>query len=222
MFKRVFDVIFSAVALVAAVPLLFAATIGIVLSDGRPVLYRAERVGRDGKRFTMHKLRTMRPRGAAGSTITSPNDPRVFWFGALLRKLKIDEIPQFFDVLRGEMSLVGPRPEDPSIVAHFSATQWETLMVRPGLASPGAIYNYTHGAQYLLDGDPERSYVERLLPIKIALDVIYVRHASPLYDFRVIARTVAVVMMTMAGRRRFPDPPEMSDAVLLLDEQTRG
>lgn len=222
MFKRILDVTVSALVLVAAAPLLVAAAVGIILSDGRPVLYRAQRVGRNGTLFTMHKLRTMLPGRAAGSTITSPNDARVFKFGALLRKLKIDEFPQFFDVVRGEMSLVGPRPEDPSIVALFSTTQRETLMVRPGIASPGAIYNYTHGSQYLSDDDPERSYVERLLPLKIALEVIYVRRASPLYDCRVMARTIAVVIMTMAGRRRFPDPPEMSDALLLLDGETRG
>src|SRR6266566_8562668 len=113
MVKRLFDIVVAAFALVLFSPLLLIAAVGIRLSSRGPVLYRAQRVGRDGKLFTMHKFRTMRvEQGPGSSPITGPNDSRVYRFGSLLRRLKIDELPQLYDVLRGTMSLVGPRPED--------------------------------------------------------------------------------------------------------------
>ena len=125
--------------------------------------------------------------------------------------------PQLLNVLRGEMAIVGPRPEDPKFVArHYTVVQRETLAVRPGLASPGGLYSTTHGERWLSSGDPERDYLERLLPLKLALDVIYVRRRSLGYDLAVIVRTIAVVAARILGRRRFPEPPEMRDARRLL------
>src|SRR5207237_5830310 len=104
---------------------------------------------------------------------------RVFPLGALLRRTKIDELPQLFNVLRGDMSIVGPRPEDPDIVErHYTPLLRETLAVRPGLASPGSLYPYTHGDALLAGGDPDDAYVERLLPLNVPPDVVYVRPAS--------------------------------------------
>src|SRR5947209_559846 len=129
MAKRLFDVLVSAVALAVLSPLFLLAALGIRLSSRGPVFYRARRVARGGEPFTMHKFRTMHVhQGAAPSAITGPSDRRVFFFGALLRRLKIDELPQFWDVLRGKMSLVGPRPEDPRIVRdHYAPEHLETL-----------------------------------------------------------------------------------------------
>ena len=109
--KRVLDVVISGLALVLAAPLLGISALGIRLSGPGPILYRAKRIGKDGRAFTMYKLRTMRtsPQGQA-SAITAQDDPRVFPFGALLRRTKLDELPQLLNVLRGEMSIVGPRP----------------------------------------------------------------------------------------------------------------
>src|SRR5438034_1665462 len=117
----------------------------------------------------MFKLRTMHLRRRSDSSrITGPRDPRVFPFGAWLRAVKVDELPQLWNVLRGEMSLVGPRPEDPAIVTRlYTALGLETLAVRPGLASPGSIYSSTHGAALLVGTDPEAAYAERLLPVKL-------------------------------------------------------
>jgi lipopolysaccharide/colanic/teichoic acid biosynthesis glycosyltransferase len=211
MAKRLFDIVGAALGLVLLSPVLLLAAIGIRLSSRGPVLYRAQRVGRDGKLFTMHKFRTMRvDQGPRSGPITGANDPRVFRFGALLRRLKIDELPQLFDVLRGRMSLVGPRPEDPRIVrAHYTPEQMETLRVRPGLASPGSIYNYTHGDRILGQDDPEQAYVTKLLPVKLALENVYVREANLVYDLRIILRTVWTILQMALGRQDFPDPPEM-------------
>jgi lipopolysaccharide/colanic/teichoic acid biosynthesis glycosyltransferase len=210
--KRLFDILISIAALIILAPLLLVAALAIYVSDGFPVIYRARRVGRDGRVFVMHKFRTMRvDRSEDASVITSPGDKRIFPVGLLLRRLKIDEMPQFYDVLRGVMSLVGPRPEDPKIVRdHYAPEHMETLAVRPGLCSPGSVYNYTHGDTLIGQDDPAHDYLARLLPVKLALDLVYVRNISLLYDFRVIARTVRVIVLSALGKRQFADPPEMS------------
>jgi len=115
------------------------------------------------------------------------------------------------------MAVVGPRPEDPKVVAqHYTPEQWETLDVPPGLTSPGALYSTTHGETQLSERDAERDYYEHLLPLKLALDRVYVRHASVFYDLGVIVRTLMVVVGRVVGRRHFPEPPEMDEARRLL------
>src|SRR6266849_5638284 len=190
MVKRLFDLLLAALALVVLAPFLVIAAVGIRLSSSGPILYRAQRVGKSGERFTMHKFRTMRvEQGSTSVPITKLNDPRVFSFGRLLRHLKIDEFPQFYDVLRGKMSLIGPRPEDPRIVSeYYDAQGMESLSVLPGLASPGSVYYYTHGQQTVSGQDTEEDYVKRILPTKLALDVVYVREASMMYDLRIVLR----------------------------------
>ena len=213
MAKRLFDVVVAALGLVVAAPVLVVAAVGIRLSSRGPILHRARLVGRDGRLFTMYKLRTMHLGAGSGSVITAERDPRVFAFGRPLRRLKIDELPQLVNVLRGEMSLVGPRPQHPAIVTrHYAPEHWETLRVRPGLASPGSLYDSTHGEPLLGSVDPERTYVERLLPIVLALDLVYVHRASLRYDATVVARTLRLIASAAVGRRTFPDPPELSEA----------
>jgi lipopolysaccharide/colanic/teichoic acid biosynthesis glycosyltransferase len=209
--RRLSDICLAALAVLLLSPLLLLAALGIKLFSCGPVLYRAARAGRHGRPFTMYKFRTMHTGlGATGSAITAQHDPRVFGFGAWLRRLKIDELPQLFNILKGEMSFVGPRPEDPRIVHEFYApAHYETLQVLPGLASPGSLYNYTHGEKLLAADDPERQYVERLLPLKLALDAVYVRETSWLYDLRIAGRTVLTIARIALGQRDFPDPPEM-------------
>jgi lipopolysaccharide/colanic/teichoic acid biosynthesis glycosyltransferase len=212
MVKRLFDILVATAGLLLLGPVFGIAATGIRLSSHGPVLYRARRSGRDGETFTMHKVRTMHVhQGQEASAITGPKDLRVFFFGSLLRRLKIDELPQLYDVLRGRMSLVGPRPEDPRIVRdYYTPEQRETLRVLPGLASPGSIYNYTHGDQVLAQGNPEQIYVEKFLPLKLALDGVYVREANFFYDLRIILRACTVIVLMALARRKFPDPPEMA------------
>jgi lipopolysaccharide/colanic/teichoic acid biosynthesis glycosyltransferase len=211
MLKRLFDIIVSAAGLVLLSPFFLLVAVGIRLASPGPILYRSVRVGRNGEPFTMHKFRTMHvSRGPADSPITAPNDARVFTLGSLLRRLKIDELPQLYDVLRGKMSLVGPRPEDPRIVRdHYTPADRETLRVLPGLTSPGSIYDYTHGDRILAQGDPDQVYLERLLPVKLALETVYVREATFCYDLAIVLRTIAVLFLIAAGKRHFADPPEM-------------
>jgi lipopolysaccharide/colanic/teichoic acid biosynthesis glycosyltransferase len=214
MAKRCFDILFAAVILIATAPLSLLAAAGIVLADPGPVLYRAARAGRNGRLFRMLKFRTMRvrqPRDA--SVITAHRDPRIFPLGALLRALKIDELPQFLNVLAGQMSVVGPRPEDPDIVDRcYTTLQRETLTVPPGIASPGSIYHYTHAERLLEGDDAARRYEDEVLPVKLALELVYIRRATFRYDLRLIARTLGVILRRVVGARNFPPPPELAIA----------
>jgi lipopolysaccharide/colanic/teichoic acid biosynthesis glycosyltransferase len=216
--KRVTDVVIATVALIVAAPMLAVAALGIRLSSPGPILYRARRAGRYGRPFTMLKLRTMHAHPAGrGSPITGVGDPRVYPLGRLLRATKIDELPQLVNILRGEMSLVGPRPEDPELVARcYAPLHRETLAVRPGLSSPGSLYHDTHGERLLAGGDAEARYVSTLLPVKLAIDLVYVRRAGPVYDLAIMGRTVAIICGRLLGRREFPEPPELADAAALV------
>jgi lipopolysaccharide/colanic/teichoic acid biosynthesis glycosyltransferase len=219
MVKRLFDVVCAAVALIATAPLIGLAAIGIKLSDPGPVFFRARRLGYLGREFTMFKLRTMRhsANGTGGPLITGHQDDRISPFGRILRRTKIDELPQLFNVLRGDMAIVGPRPEDPAIVRqHYSSTDLETLGVRPGLASPGSLYQFTSGEKLLHADDPEAHYVDKLLKTKLALDRVYIRHASLRRDFEIIGRTLWTIGGVAVGRRKFRQPPEMTAARRLL------
>jgi lipopolysaccharide/colanic/teichoic acid biosynthesis glycosyltransferase len=225
MAKRLFDVVCAAVALVLTAPLIGLAAIGIKLTDPGPVFFRARRVGYLGREFTMFKLRTMRNgdggRGKGeGSRITGHQDHRVSPIGKVLRKTKIDELPQLFNVLRGDMAIVGPRPEDPAIVrTHYSSADRETLGVRPGLASPGSIYQYASAEHLLADDDPEAHYVDKLLKTKLALDRIYIRNASLRRDVAIIGRTLWSIGAIAIGKRKFAHPPEMAAAQRLLAQE---
>jgi lipopolysaccharide/colanic/teichoic acid biosynthesis glycosyltransferase len=228
MVKRLFDVVCAGTALLVTAPLLGIAALSIKLTDPGPVFFRARRVGYLGRQFTMYKLRTMKNgdggRGTGeGSRITGLQDHRVTTLGRFLRRTKIDELPQLFNVLRGDMSIVGPRPEDPAIVReHYSSTDLETLGVRPGLASPGSIYQYVEGDKLLTGKDPETSYVDKLLRTKLALDLVYIRRASLRRDIAVIGRTLWAIGAIAAGKRRFPAPPEMAAAKRLLSRKEKS
>lgn len=223
MAKRLFDILFSLFALLLSIPLLVIAAVGIVLTSPGPIIYRAQRAGLNGKEFVMHKFRTMQVnQKSTASAITGVNDPRIFPFGAFLRKLKIDELPQLFDVIRGEMSIVGPRPESPHIISnHYTIEQMQTLTVLPGLVSPGGIYNYTHGNSYLEGEHAEQLYTDYLLDKKLALELVYVANSSFLYDLKIIIRTVWVIICVGCGRNTFPNPPEMKQALKFMRDQTQ-
>ena len=220
MVKRLFDVCCAAVALVLTAPVLAIAAVGIKLSDPGPVFYRARRVGYLGREFTMFKLRTMRAdESGDGPVITGLHDDRVSRIGRLLRRTKIDELPQLYNILRGDMAIVGPRPEDPLIVRdHYSSGDLETLGVRPGLASPGSIYQYQSGDKMLTGDDPESRYVDKLLKTKLALDRVYIRRATMRHDLALIGRTLLTIGAVAVGRRKFQPPPEMTAARRLLAE----
>jgi lipopolysaccharide/colanic/teichoic acid biosynthesis glycosyltransferase len=190
--KRLFDVVASAVGLLLLAPLLLLAAVWVKLDSPGPALFRQTRVGRFGQPFTIHKFRTMRVE--AGAAITVGADPRITRSGQVLRQTKLDELPQLWDVLRGAMSLVGPRPELPRYVELYPADLRErVLAVRPGITDPASLA-FSHESKLLAAArDPEREYREVILPAKLKLSADYAARANLATDLRLIMATLARV-----------------------------
>lgn len=223
--KRAFDIAVASCLLIGAAPLMLFAAIGVLIASPGPIFYRSKRVGKDGKPFLLYKFRSMTPSGSGtGSSITALDDPRIYPFGEFLRKYKIDEFPQLINILKGEMSIVGPRPEDPGIVdTYYTPQQWETLKVLPGLTSPGAIYYYTDLERRLADDGSEAAYARQILPEVLAVDLVYIERESLWYDIRLVFRTALAILLTMINRNVSLRPPEL-DHVIESDNlsQTRS
>jgi lipopolysaccharide/colanic/teichoic acid biosynthesis glycosyltransferase len=190
MLKRGFDVVASGVGLIVLSPLFFVIAIAVRLNSRGPVFYRARRVGRYGKEFLLYKFRSMiTDADQIGPGITSAQDNRITSVGRFLRRTKLDELPQLINVLRGEMSLVGPRPEDPRYVELYTPEQREILRYRPGITSM-ASFRYRNEEQRLSGDDWERTYVDQVMPAKLAIDLEYARRANLFTDIWLILRTI--------------------------------
>lgn len=189
--KRAFDVACAGVGLVALSPALVALAGLVWLDDRGPVFFRQERVGKDGKPFRMWKFRTMRVDAEkVGPQLTVGADPRITRVGRWLRKTKVDELPQLLNVLTGEMSLVGPRPEVPRYVAMYTPEQRRVLGLMPGITDPASIRYRDESAVLAQAEDPERTYVEEVMPEKIRLNLDYAAKSSVLSDTGVILKTI--------------------------------
>jgi lipopolysaccharide/colanic/teichoic acid biosynthesis glycosyltransferase len=187
---RALEVVGSALGLLVLGPLLLAIAVAVKLSSPGPVIYRADRVGQYGRRFTLLKFRTMRrDADRSGPGITVASDARITRVGSFLREHKLDELPQLINVLRGDMSLVGPRPEDPRYVALYSDAQMAVLSVRPGITSPASLA-YFDESSLLTGADWEQTYVERIMPAKLNIELEYLKTRSLFADVRIILRTV--------------------------------
>lgn len=174
-------------------PLFVCIAAWIKLDSAGPVLFLHERVGKNFRVFRMYKFRTMRAGTEPGSAITVRGDARITRAGKWLRKTKFDELPQLFNVMRGEMSLVGPRPEVRRYVEQFPAEYGELLKVRPGITDPASL-KYRHEETILAGAEnPEAYYVQHLLPDKIRLSQEYVRTATLLGDLSILLRTIVRV-----------------------------
>lgn len=192
--KRLFDLLVAACALLLLSPLLLAVAIAVKLDSPGPVFFRQQRVGRHGVPFRIHKFRTMRD-GAPGLQITVGEDPRITKVGAFLRRSRIDELPQFIDVLQGTMSLVGPRPEVPRYVEHYPPElKARALAVRPGITDPVSLDYIDEAALLAAAADPEREYIERILPEKVRRAAEYAESASLASDVAVLWRTARVLL----------------------------
>ncbi len=196
MAKRLFDLLLAAAGLVLLSPLLLAIAVAVRLDSPGPALFRQERVGRGGRLFRIHKFRTMvadAPQRGPGLTIGE--DARITRVGRFLRAKRLDELPQLIDVLRGDMSLVGPRPELPRYVAHYPpALRERVLAVRPGITDPSSLDHLDEAERLAAAADPEREYVERILPAKLSAAADYADRASLATDLGVICRTLRAVM----------------------------
>lgn len=159
----------------------------------------------------MYKFRTMHVLQAEKRLVTSVDDPRIFFFGSLLRKAKVDELPQLLNVMKGDMSIVGPRPEDPVIVErNYTKRAVTDLDVLPGLTSPGSLYYYTSGESLLTGNNTDQKYIEAVMPMKLAIDLYYTGNISFVYDLQIMLRTAYVIVAKLAGRKDFNEIWECS------------
>ncbi len=196
MLKRGVDLIGSALGLLLLLPVLLACAFSVRLDSRGPVLFRQERIGRYGRPFTILKFRTMVDRPAGdGPLITATGDPRVTAPGRWLRRTKLDELPQLINVLRGDMSLVGPRPEAGRYVALYpDAVRDLVLSVRPGITDEASILFRNESELLARAADPEAYYVTELLPRKLEIHARYARHRSFAGDVRILARTLRALL----------------------------
>ena len=195
MLKRTFDFVSSLIGLILVSPILLTIAILIKKEDGGPVFYRGVRVGRFGNPFRIFKFRTMVLNAEKlGGPSTADDDPRITRVGKFIRKFKLDELPQLINVLKGEMSIVGPRPEVQMYVDMFTEEEKAILSVRPGITDWASIWNPDEGAILAGSADPEKTYMEKIRPEKIRLQLKYVRERSFWNDLRIIAQTIITIL----------------------------
>jgi lipopolysaccharide/colanic/teichoic acid biosynthesis glycosyltransferase len=195
MSKRLFDVVAAGIGLALLSPLLLLLALWVRLDSPGPVLYRQQRVGRNGVLFDILKFRTMRDRLDAGAQLTVGRDPRITRAGHFLRRYKLDELPQLINVVQGSMSLVGPRPEVPRYVDCYPpAARATVLSVAPGITDLASILYKEENDILGRATDPERAYLETILPVKLEYYQRYVRERSFWLDLRIIVQTLAAIV----------------------------
>ena len=202
MAKRLIDFVLSSIALLTLSPVLLLLALWIKLNSPGPVFYRGTRVGRLGKGFRIYKFRTMVADAEnLGGPSTPADDPRITRVGRLLRRFNLDELPQFINVLKGEMSIVGPRPEVPQYVELFTEEEKAILTVRPGITDWATLWVRNEGEILAGSDDPERAYMEKIWPEKHRLELEYVRNQSVWHDFAIMLKTLNVHLIDRIRRR---------------------
>ena len=190
MIKRSFDIAVSAVGLALCLPLFLVVAALIKWDSKGPVFFKQERMGKNFRPFYIYKFRSMvRDAPEKGAMISVTNDSRITWVGSVLRKTKVDELPQLINVLKGEMSLVGPRPEVPKYVQLFRIDYEEILRVPPGITDLASLKYRDEAAILAQSENPEEAYLKRVLPDNIKLAKEYIRRSSFLFDLSLILRT---------------------------------
>ncbi len=193
--KRLFDIIISLIALAVGLPFGLLIALVIVMDTKGKIFYKQTRVGRNNVDFQLYKFRTMYSESDRGSLITiGEKDARITKTGLFLRKYKIDEFPQFLNILKGEMSIVGPRPEVRKYVDMYTPEQMKVLSVRPGLTDYASIRYVNENALLAASEDPEQTYIHEIMPDKLALNLKYIQEQSLLVDMKIILQTFAAII----------------------------
>ena len=195
MFKRLFDIIFSFLGLIIFSPLLVLIAILIKLDSKGPVFYMGVRVGQHEKQFRIFKFRTMIPEAEKlGGPSTAGDDPRLTKIGKFLKKFQLDELPQLINVLKGEMSFVGPRPEVKMYIDMMTNEERSVILsIKPGMTDLASLYNFHEGEVLRGAADPEKAYLEKVRPEKLSLQIKYVKEKSFLGDIVIIIKTIAKI-----------------------------
>lgn len=192
--KRLFDIVASFCGIVILFPLIVIVSILIKLTSKGPVLFKQVRVTKNGRLFKIYKFRTMRENSEGNKQITVGNDSRITGIGHVLRKTKLDELPQLFNVLKGEMSLVGPRPEVPKYVELYTKEQREILKVSAGITDYASIY-FSNESELLGEAEnPEEFYIKKIMPYKIELNKKYIKEIGIVTDIKLIILTILKIL----------------------------
>lgn len=203
---RCYDIIFAVLFIIVfSWVYIFTYLIIVIVSPG-PGIYKARRVGLNGKLFTCYKFRSMCVDSGKIRLTTLQNDERIFPFGRFIRATKIDEMPQVFNILFGDMSIVGPRPEDEENADSYYTGEYKAILgVKPGLTSLASLYDYTHGEKY----ENGTLYEKEFVPQKLKLELYYVKHKSFWYDNYLILKTAWTIIQTICGKKNFEVPKEL-------------
>lgn len=192
--KRLFDIVASFCGIVILFPLIVIVSILIKLTSKGPILFKQVRVTKNGRLFKIYKFRTMRENSEGNKQITVGNDSRITGIGHVLRKTKLDELPQLFNVLKGEMSLVGPRPEVPKYVELYTEEQREILKVSAGITDYASIY-FSNESELLGEAEnPEEFYIKKIMPYKIELNKKYIKEIGIVTDIKLIILTILKIL----------------------------
>lgn len=190
--KRLFDLLLAGIALVLLLPVFLIIAIAISINSKGGIFYSQERIGRGEKPFRIYKFRTMRPASDQQGLISlGSKDPRITRVGLFLRNKKLDELPQLWNIVKGDMSIVGPRPEVAHYVQHFTEEQKKTLTIRPGLTDYASLHYLDEDEILGQSMDPERAYIEDILPKKLALSLRYQQEQNLWVDIQIIGQTLA-------------------------------
>lgn len=191
MIKRLFDIFFSFFAIIILLPVFLIIALLIVLDSKGGVFYKQIRVGKDNRKFGLLKFRTMRKDAHKSGLLTvGGRDPRITNIGFFLRKYKLDELPQFINILIGDMSFVGPRPEVPKYVEMYNEQQMHVLDVKPGLTDYASIEYMDENDLLAKSDNPEKTYIEEIMPAKLKLNLRYIDDKSLITDLKIIVRTL--------------------------------
>jgi lipopolysaccharide/colanic/teichoic acid biosynthesis glycosyltransferase len=200
--KRLIDLLGAAVSLILFTPLMATIALVVLLSDGQPLLYKEYRVGRYGRTFRILKIRTLRQGSPVLPSVAPEDDLRITPFGRWLRRWRLDEFPQFYNVLRGDMSLVGPRPMPPLHARQLTAEQRNTVhSMRPGITDPAAIHFLAEDAVLAGREDAEAIYLQLFLPVKAQMQIDYIKNWTLLSDLQVLVRTMALLWSKSAREK---------------------
>lgn len=204
--KRCFDLLFALLFLLVFSPIYLLTWIIIKIVSPGPAIYKAKRVGKDGVLLDCYKFRSMRVDSGKVRLTTLGNDDRIFPFGKFIRKTKIDEMPQVVNILKGEMSVVGPRPEDQENADKVYVGEYKHILdVKPGLTSTASLYDYTHGELF----EDEALYENEFMPKKLQLELYYVNHKSVWYDLFLMLKTAWLILLKTCGKTNFKEPKEL-------------
>lgn len=189
--KRLFDIVSSLLVLIIFSPIFLIISLIITLGSKGGIFYKQERIGKNGKPFFLYKFRSMRPDSDKGSLITvGGRDSRITREGYFLRKYKLDELPQLINILKGEMSVVGPRPEVKKYVDLYTEEQRKVLHVRPGLTDWASLYYIDENELLGKSSDPEKTYINEIMPAKLELNMKYIHEAGLITDLEIIFKTI--------------------------------